>query len=134
MGLVLGVPAAMQELNQKGLLERAFHDGLFPNLAFRKEAMYEEWPANTGTEIFMTRPGLLKPKTKPLTPGSDPTPQAVPYEQWVARLEQYADTIDTHTPTSATAQANLFLRNIHQLGLQAGQSVNRVARNSLFKA
>jgi hypothetical protein len=37
-------------------------------------------------------------------------------------------------PTSVTSNANLFLRNIHQLGLQAGQSVNRIARNAMFQA
>jgi len=134
MSLVLGVPAAVLSLNQQGLLERAFHDGLYPNLAYRAEAMAEEWPANTGTELFMTRPGLLRSVVTALTPGVDPTPQNVPYEQWVASLSQYGASIDTHTPTSATSNANLFLRNIHQLGLQAGQSINRVARNALFKA
>lgn len=133
-GIVLGVPASVMELNQKGLLERAFHDGLFPNLAFRAEAMPEEWPANTGQQLFMTRPGLLPTITTPIQPGSDPLPQAVPFEQWIATLAQFAGTIDTHMPTSTTANANLFLRNLHQLGLQAGQSVNQIARNALFQA
>lgn len=134
MGLVLGVPAAVLELNQKGLLERAFHDGLFPNLAYRAEAMPEEWPANTGTELFMTRPGLMTPVVTPNVPGVDPTPQSIPFEQWQATLDQFSGTIDTDMPTSVTSNANLFMRNIHQLGLQAGQSVNRVARNAMFKA
>lgn len=133
-GIILGVPPVVVDLNQKGLLERAFHDGLFPNLAFRAEALEEKWEANSGTEIYMTRRGLLKPKVKPNTPGVDPTPQAMPYEQWVARLDQYCDTIDTHVPTSVTANSDLFLSNIHGLGMQAGQSVNRIARNELFKA
>jgi hypothetical protein len=134
MGIIVGVPPALLELNQKGLLERAFHDGLYPNLAYRAEAMPEEWPANTGQQLFMTRPGLIKPRTKPIQPGTDPQPQQVPYEQWIATLNQFTDSIDTHMPTSVTAQASQFLRNIHQLGLQAGQSVNRIARNELFKA
>lgn len=133
-GIVLGVPSAVLELNQKGLLERAFHDGLFPNLAFRAEAMPEEWPANTGQQIFMTRPGLLPTITTPLQPGADPIPQAVPYEQWLATLAQYGASIDTHMPTAVTSNANLFLRNIHQLGLQAGQSINQIARNALYQA
>lgn len=132
--LVLGVPPAVLELQQRGLIERAFHDGLFPNLAFRAEALAEEWPANTGTEMFMTRPGLLSPVVKPLVVGADPSPQQVTYEQWSATLQQFSGAIDTHMPTAATASANLFLRNIHQLGLQAGQSINRVARNALFQS
>lgn len=133
-GLILGVPAAVVELNQKGLLERAFHDGLFPNMAFRAEALPEEWPANTGQQIFMSRPGLLATITTPTPPGLDPVPQAVPFEQWIATLAQFSGTIDTHMPTSTTANANLLLRNIHQLGLQAGQSINQIARNALFQA
>jgi hypothetical protein len=132
--IILGVPPTILALNQKGLIERAFHDGLYPNLAFRAEAMPEEWPANTGTQQFQTRPGLLKPRVTPIPVGTDPVGQSVPYEQWVAQLAQYADSTDTHMPTSVTASANLFLRNIKQLGLQAGQSVNRIARNSLFQA
>jgi len=133
-GIVLGVPAAVLSLQQQGLLERAFHDGLFPNLAFRAEAMPEEWPANTGQQVFMTRPGLLPTIVTPITPGTDPLPQAIPFEQWIATLNQFAGTVDTHMPTSTTANANLFLRNLHQLGLQAGQSINQIARNSLFQA
>jgi hypothetical protein len=132
--IILGVPPAILALNQKGLIERAFHDGLYPNLAFRAEAMPEEWPANQGTQQFQTRPGLLAPRTTAIAPGTDPIGQSVNYEQWVAQLAQYADSTDTHMPTSVTASANLFLRNIKQLGLQAGQSVNRIARNAMFVA
>lgn len=134
MPIVLGVPAAVLELNQKGLLERAFHDGLFPNLAYRAEAMPEEWPANTGQQLFMTRAGLLPTITQPIQPGQDPQPQSVPFEQWVATLSQFTGSIDTHMPTSTTANANLLLRNIHQLGLQAGQSINQIARNAMFQS
>ena len=134
MSLILGVPAAVIALNQQGLLERAFHDGLYPNLAFRAEALPEEWPANTGQQRVMSRAGLLSPITAPTTPGQDPLPQAIPFEQWVAILSQFSGTIDTHMPTSVTANANLFLRNLHQLGLQAGQSINQIARNALFQA
>lgn len=133
-GLVVGVPPAIVDLQQKGLLERAFHDGLYPNLAYRAEAMFEEWPANSGTEVFMSRPGLLTPVVTPLTPGVDPVPQNVTYEQWSAILDRFASAVDTHIPTSVVSNASLFLRNIQQLGLQAGQSVNRIARNALFKA
>lgn len=125
MTLVLGIPPAVVNMVQQGLLERAFHDGLYPALQFRAEALAEEWPPNTGTELFMSRPGLLTPVTRPLTPGTDPVPQALSYEQWVATLDRYSGTIDTHMPTSATANANLFLRNIHQLGLQAGMKIGR---------
>lgn len=134
MPLVLGIPPAVVKLVQEGLLERAFHDGLFPALQYRAEALVEEWPANTGTELFMSRPGLLAPVTRPIAPGVDPVPQSLSFEQWSASLQKFSGTIDTHMPTSAVASSNLFLRNIHQLGLQAGQSLNRIPRNALFKS
>lgn len=132
--LILGVPPAVINLVQQGLLERAFHDGLFPALQYRAEAQDEEWQGHMGSEIFMSRPGLLPAITRPIAPGVDPTPQTVAFEQWIARLARYAGTIDTHIPTSALSNADLFLRHIHQLGLQAGQSLNRIPRNELFKA
>lgn len=132
-GLILGIPPAVIKLVQEGLLERAFHDGLYPSLQFRSEALVEEWPPNYGNSLFMSRPGLLPPVTRPTPPGVDPIPQAVSFEQWEATLERFTGTIDTHMPTSAIANSNLFLRNIHQLGLQAGQSMNRIPRNALFR-
>lgn len=134
MSVLLLVPPSIQALNQQGAIERAFHDALFPNLAYRAEAMAEEWPANTGQQIFQSRPGLLTPKTSALQAGSDPQPSQVPYEQWSTTLAQFADAIDTHMPTAVTSNANLFLRNIQTLGLGAGQSINQIARNELFKA
>ncbi len=131
--LIHAVPASVLALVQQGLIEREFHDGLFPNLAYRAEFMAEEWEGNTGTEITMTRAGLLAPIVTPNTPGMDPVPQNVPFEQWTMALAQYAGTIDTDMPTSTVAISNLFLRNVKSLGLQAGQSINRVARNVLFK-
>ena len=91
MPLVLGIPPSVVKLVQEGLLERAFHDGLFPALQYRQEALVEEWPANTGNELFMSRPGLLAPVTKPIQPGVDPSPQAVNYEQWTAVLNRFRD-------------------------------------------
>lgn len=133
-GIALGVPPIISQLIQSQALERAFHDGLYPNLAYRSEAAPEEWEANTGQQRYMTRPGLLAPIVTPIPVGSDPVGQTIPMEQWVATLQQFAGKIDTHMPTSVVAMANLLLRNVKQLGLQAGQSVNRIARNSLFQA
>lgn len=134
MSVLLLVPPEIQELNQQGAIERAFHDALVPNLAYRAEAMAEKWAENTGQTVLMTRPGILAPKVRALTPGNDPTPSTVIYEQWSVTLAQFSDAIDTNMPTAVTSNANLFMRNLHQLGVGAGMSVNRLARNSLFQA
>ena len=131
---VLAIPPTIINLVQQGYLEREFHDGLYPENKFRDEAEFEEWPAGTGTEIFQSKPGLITPKLTPLTPGVDPAPSTVNWEQWQMVLNRYGDSIDTNTPTSAVAIDDLFLRNGKQLGLNAGQVLNRLPRNVLYKS
>lgn len=124
----------IRALVQENILERAFHDALFPRLLFRGEAMPQIWPANVGDRMVFTGVGLIKPKMRPLIPGSDPLPSAYQSEQWEAQLQQYADSIDTHMPTSIVAIANLFLRNAQQLGLSSAQTLNRLPRNRMYNA
>lgn len=124
----------IRSLVQENILERAFHDSLFPRILFRGEATPVIWPANVGDTMVFTGTGLIKPKLRPLQPGADPIPSKYTEEQWTATLQQYADTIDTHMPTSIVAIANLFLRNAQQLGLSAAQTLNRVSRDRLYNA
>jgi hypothetical protein len=132
--MVLGVPTIVLDQVQQALLERAFHDGLYPELLFRQEATHEDFQGNIGSEIFQSRPGLLPAVTTPLLAGADPLPSEFTYEQWAVRIDQYSGRHDVHMPTSAVANSSLFLRGIQQLGLQAGQSVNRMPRNAIYKA
>lgn len=124
----------IRALVQERMLERAFHDALFPALLFRGEAAPKVWPANVGDTMVFTGKGLIKPKMKPLQPGKDPTPSSYATEQWMATLHQFADTIDTPMPTSIVAIANMFLTNAQQLGLSAGQTMNRLVRESAYNA
>jgi len=119
---------------QENLLERAFHDALFPRLLFRGEATPVAWPAGSGDQQIFTAPGLIPVDAEPLAPGTDPTPVSYPLEQWTAQLQQYAGTIDTNMPTSMQAIVDLFLRNAHQLGMQAAQTLNRIVRNRMYNA
>ena len=129
-----GIPPSIEALIQERTLERVFHDALFPRLLYRLEALPEIWAANLGEQSIFTRSGLMVPNIKPLVPGSDPVPKSYATEQWTAIAEQFADTIDTHMPSSHVAMASLFLRNTQTLGLNAGQVMNRLARNRLFVA
>ena len=119
---------------QDNMLERTFHDALFPRVLFRGEASEVLWPANVGDSLVFTGAGLIPPDMTPLNPGVDPVPVTFGAEQWSAQLQQYGMTTDTHMPSSITAIANLFLRNAHQLGLAAAQTMNRKVRNSLYNA
>jgi len=124
----------IRALVQENLLQRAFHDALYPKLMYRSATTPVLWPANVGDNMVFTGVGLIKPKMRPLQPGTDPTPSSYSSEQWEATLQQYADSIDTHMPTSMVAIANLFLRNAQQLGLSAGQTINRLVRDRTYDA
>lgn len=131
---VISQSPEIRSLVQDGILERAFHDSLFPRLLFRGEATPIPWAANIGDRQIFTGTGLLPKSQKPLVPGVDPTPKSYSAEQWESVLQQYADTIDTHMPTSINAIASLFYRNAQQLGLQAGMSLNGIVRNRMYNA
>lgn len=124
----------IRALVQEGALERAFHDALFPRQLYRSEAGAVLFPGNVGDSMIFTGSGLIPPKPRPMVPGTDPTPSTYSKEQWEATIQQYADAIDTHMPSSVVAIANLFLRDSMQLGLSAGQTLNRIVRNRLFAA
>lgn len=124
----------IRSLVQENLLERAFHDALFPRLLFRGEATPQPWPNGVGDSMIFSAPGLIPVDQTPLRPNTDPSPVTWPAEQWTAQTQQYAGTIDTAMPTSILAIANLFLRNTHQVGLMAGQTLNRITRNRMYNA
>src|SRR5215831_14271108 len=119
---------------QSNTLQRVFRDVLYPNLLFRMEAMRELWPIHLGGTSTFTRVGLIKPRTRPAQPNVDPVGKTYGVEQWSATAQKWNDSIDTNMPTSYLQLANQFMRNIHQLGLQAGQSINRVVRDKGYNA
>ncbi len=45
---------------QENILERAFHDALFPRLLFRGEATVQNYPLNVGDSMVFTGAGLIK--------------------------------------------------------------------------
>lgn len=119
---------------QSNILEREFHDALFPRMLFRGEATPIEWPLNVGDSMIFSAPGLIRPDMRPARPGTDPTPVSYTVEQWFAQIQQYHGTIDTHMPTSIAAIIDLFMRNAQQLGLMAAQGMNRKVRDVLYNA
>ncbi len=119
---------------QDRTLVRVFRDALFPKLMYRGEAAPELWPVNLGANQTFSRTGLIRPTTRPIAQNQDPTPKGYDLEQWEANALQYGDAIDTHMPTNYVTLASIYLRNMHQLGLHAGQSLNRTVRDKVFNA
>lgn len=53
-------------------------------------------------------------------------------EQYTLSINQYGDTIDLNMVTSGVGIASQFLANANTNGVQAMQSLDRLARNTLF--
>jgi len=132
---VIQLDPTIRALVQDNALIREFKDALYPRNLFRGEAAPVLQPGQAGDQFIFTGNGLMAPSTNPLPPGTEPEPVSFDKEQWNMQLQQYANRCpDTSMPTSIVAIANLFTNNVHQLGLNAAQSLNRVVRNRLYNA
>lgn len=119
---------------QDRTLQRVYRDALFPNLLYRMEAQAEMWGVHLGSSQTFTRTGLMEVITRPIGPNTDPVPLTYSMEQWDATAMQWSSAIDTSMPTSYLALASQYLRNVHQLGMQSGQSINRIVRDKGYNA
>ena len=133
-------PAALQPIIQQGFLEREFQTGLQSRLGFRAIADREEIPNKVGETVTKTRRGLKAPTTTPLTPSSNTnldnglTPAAWTIEQYTLNMNMYGDTIDLNMVTQGVGIAKQFMANAQVNGVQANQSLNRLARDALFNS
>ncbi|MFA6166750.1 MAG: hypothetical protein WC700_09045 [Gemmatimonadaceae bacterium] len=131
--MILADPSVRSYVQDK-LLERHFHDVLFPELIFRGDFIDRTWAGNIGDSIIATRKGTIKPSLAPVIVRADPTPKGFPVEQWESNIAQWAGASDVDAPTSALACINLFKTTVQSLGLAGSESVNKLARNCLFNA
>jgi hypothetical protein len=127
------LPAAIQAMMQNGLLYRAFEDALVPEFLFPSIATTRPWAGNLGDTTIFTRPGLLAPTTTPIT-GNDPGTATYSIEQYSATMDQYGNAMDTNLLQSAMTLSSKFLEDTVRLGINAGQSMNQLARKKLYAA
>lgn len=131
-------PSALQPIIQQNFLEREFQEGLQSRLGFRAIADREEFPNAIGETLTKTRRGLKAPVTTPITPSSNTnldnglTPASWTVEQYTLSVNMYGDTIDLNMVTSRVGIAGQFLQNARVNGVQAAQSIDRLARNALY--
>src|ERR1700719_1474767 len=101
-------------------------------------AVREPISTNIGETITKTRPGLKAPVTTPMNPTTNTnfdngmTSSTWTVEQYTMTLAQYGDTIDLNTVTQKVGIVDQFLQNAKVNAIQAGQSLDRIARNRLF--
>ena len=131
-------PTQLQPIVQQGFLAREFEDGLTSRLGFRAIADRETFPNRIGESITKTRKGLKSPVTSPMIPAANTnfdnglSPSSWSVEQYVLSINQYGDTIDLNMVTEGVGIASQFLANARTNGVQAMQSLDRLARNALF--
>ncbi|MGW5582872.1 hypothetical protein [Streptomyces sp. NPDC003857] len=127
------VPAPIRAMMQNGVLDRVFQEALVPNFIFPAIADAMPWQGGLGDTKTFTRKGLLAPATTAIT-GSDTSAATYSIEQWSVTMDQYGQAVDTNMLTSSMALASKFLADVETLGINAGQSINQIARNKLYNA
>lgn len=131
-------PAQLQPIIQQGYLAREFTAGLQSRIAFRAIADREIFPNRIGESITKTRKGLKAPVTTPMNPSQNTnfdnglTPSSWSVEQYTLSINHYGDTIDLNVVSEGVGIADQFLANANTNGIQALQSLDRIARNTLF--
>jgi hypothetical protein len=133
-------PAALQPIIQQNFLEREFQEALHSAIGYRQIAAREDFAIGIGETLTKTRRGLKAPVTIPLAPATNTnldnglTSSTWSVEQYSITINQVADTIDLNRVTSTVGIVSQFLQNAHVNGVQAAQSLDRIARGSLFSA
>jgi hypothetical protein len=133
-------PAALQPIIQQGFLEREFQTGLQSRIGFRAIADREEIPNKVGETVTKTRNGLKAPTTTPLNPSNNTnldnglTPTGWTVEQYTLAMNMYGDSIDLNMVTQGVGIASQFMVNAQVNGVQANQSLDRLARDALFNS
>lgn len=135
---IQNMPASLQNAIQSGFLEREFGDGLQSAIGYRAVADREPVAIGVGETVTKTRAGLKAPVTTPLSASGNTnldngiTPSSQTIEQYTLGIDQYGDSIDLNIVTSQVGIDNQFLLNAKTNGIQARQSLDRIARNALF--
>ena len=134
------LPAELQAMVQTGMLEREFEEGLDSILAYRRLALMETVPSRIGETLTRTRTGRKTPVTTPINPTGNTgldnglTPSDASLEQYLFSMFQYGDTTDVDLLGDLTTIANNLIRVARNNGVQAAQSMERIARKKIFSS
>jgi hypothetical protein len=131
-------PASLVPAIQTGMLEHEFEEALRSYIGYRMIADRETIATNIGETLTKTRRGLKAPMTIPMVASANTnfdnglTPSTFAIEQYTLTLQQFGDTIDLNMITNKVGIVNQFLQNAKVTGVQAAQSLDRLARRALF--
>jgi hypothetical protein len=134
------LPLNLQETIQQNMLERAYYDGLVSETAYREIASKETFPVRIGETLTKTRKSRLAPNIIPLDPTKNGdidngmTAYMPAVEQFTVGINQYGDYTPLNLLDNQVNIVNNFLTDAENLGIQASQSRERLARNAIFSA
>lgn len=128
------LPAAIRAVMQNGILDRTFRDALLPEFLYPGIADSEPWSGGLGDTKTFTRKGLLTPTTTAITGSDISGASTYTIEQWSVTMDQYGLSVDTNLLQSSMTLASKYLADVQTLGISAGQSLNRIARDKLYAA
>lgn len=131
-------PAALQPIIQENWLVREFEEALRSQVVYRSIADRESFPNSVGETVTRTRRGLKAPTTTPIAAAANTgldnglSASGWAVEQYTMGIDMYADTQDLNTVQDRVGIVRKFIHNARTNGVQARQSLDRLARNALF--
>jgi hypothetical protein len=135
---ISNLPSYLDGIIQQGFLEQRFYEGLESKIAYRSISDKELFPNQIGESITKTRIGLMAPVTTYSNPSQNTgldngmTPVYSTMEQYTLAINQLDSTTDLNIIGDKVQISRLFLQNANTLGIQAAQSLDRIARNTMF--
>lgn len=137
---IANFPTVLQAAIQQNFLKREFEDGLQSQLGYREVAIKVKFPVNIGETWTSTKTSMLTPSTDPLNPQTNTgLDNGMAVENWLVEqftmtLNMYGKPMDLNLFTQRVGIADQFLQNAKKLGVQAGQTIDRLAANTLRTA
>lgn len=134
------LPVSIQNIIQQDYLQKEFHESLQSVLGYDTLADVEPFVTQIGQTETRTRAGLFAPVETPTDPSQNTnldngmTPQNFTTEQYTMQLNMWNGTADTNLVTQRVNIDSILLQNAKNLGIQSVQSLDRLARNSIFDA
>jgi hypothetical protein len=134
-------PAQLVPLIQQNFLARFLEEGLDSEAAYRRHAILEQIPARLGQTLTMSKTGRKSPVTAVTNPanvtvGLDNglTPSLASVEQYTYNVVELAAASDVDIMGELAGIADQLKTAARNNGVQAAQSLERLAKSVLFAA
>ena len=121
-------------LIQQGYLERIMKEALVSETLFRRDIPSDVFQGKIGERKYIPRSGLLPISLVPGVPGVDPIPGNYAREAYYAEMRSYPGTVDAYLPHDYIGVVKESTEKAQKIGIQAAQTIDRLARQSLYRA